>query len=68
MTTRCNLAVAGADSRVFEGRPLHPSSHPACILHRLHPGSIALLGNFTHDTIRLLRLAIKRVAESSCTS
>jgi hypothetical protein len=66
MTTRCDLAIAGANSRVFEGWPLHPSSHPACILHRLHLGSIALLGNFTHDTIRLLRLAIKRIAESSC--
>jgi hypothetical protein len=66
MTTRCNLALAGANSPVFEGCPLHPSSHPACILHRLHLGSIALLADFTHDTIRLLRLAIKRIAESSC--
>jgi hypothetical protein len=56
-----NLAVTGVDSRVPEG--LFTEAH---MLHRLHLGSIILLDDFTHDTIRLPRLAIKRVAESSC--
>jgi hypothetical protein len=60
------LGSASSRSHIFlcVRKPLRPSSHSSWTLHRLHLGSIALLGDFTHDTIRLLRLAIPRTAES----